>query len=100
MKLSELEKKLISAARNNRPSEHVPYAFAKRVMARVGAQPGSAAALWAEALWRSAGACLAVVVIFGAISVFTSTRHTTPPGDLSQDFEKTMLAGLEADYSR
>lgn len=100
MKLAELQNKLITAARENPPSDTVPYAFTKRVMAHIGTHPCSAAAQWAEALWRAAGACLAIVVVFSTISIVTSARDSAPAGDLSQDFEKTMLAGLEADYSR
>lgn len=100
MKLPELQKKLISAARMQTVSDRVPYAFEKRVMAYIRSCPAvDVTALWAQALWRSAGACLAVVAVLGAVSIFTP--HSKPaPGDLSQDFEKTMLAALDSDYSR
>lgn len=101
MKLPELEKKLISAARKQTVNDHVPYAFEKRVMACIRSHPAlDVTALWAQALWRSAGACLAVVAVLGAISIFSPRPQTPAPGDLSQEFEKTMLAALDSDYSR
>jgi hypothetical protein len=101
MKLTELETKLMSAARAHAPSDQVPYAFEKRVMAYIKSQSGyDVWAVWAQALWRSAGACLAVVVLLGAISIFMARNDSPVPHDLSQDFEKTMLAGLGNDYYR
>ena len=53
MNLAELERKLIAAARANPPSDRVPYAFEKRIMARLAAWPvADSWALWARALWR------------------------------------------------
>ncbi|HEY9509423.1 MAG TPA: hypothetical protein VIV82_06115 [Verrucomicrobiae bacterium] len=101
MKLPELQKKLISAARTQTVSDRVPYAFEKRVMAYIRSCPAvDVTALWAQALWRSAGACLAVVAVLGAVSIFTPHTTKPAPGDLSQEFEKTMLAALDSDYSR
>ncbi len=98
MKLLDLEKKLIAAARVNTPSDRVPYAFHKRVMAHIGAHPVSAGALWAEALWRSAGACLAIVAIMAAVAAFSPKATAPATPDLALDFEKTMLAALQTDY--
>jgi hypothetical protein len=105
MNLAELEKKLIAAARQNPPSDRVPYAFEKRVMAHLKAMSHMDDwALWARALWRSAAACLAVVCLLSAVTLFTpdSTRPAHASYDLSIDFEKTMLASVDqdADYSR
>jgi hypothetical protein len=101
MKRPELQNKLISAARKQAISDRVPYAFEKRVMAYIRACPAvDVTALWAQALWRSAGACLVVVAVLGAVSVFMPHSAKPAPGDLSQEFEKTMLAALDSDYSR
>ncbi len=101
MKLTELEKKLIAAARMQTPSDRVPHAFQKRVMAHITARPVSdVLAIWAQALWRSAGACLAIVLLLGAISMFASKNKPPAPADLSQAFEKTMLAALDSDNPR
>ena len=39
MNLAELEQKLVAAARANPPSDGVPYAFEKRIMARLATRP-------------------------------------------------------------
>ncbi len=39
MNLAELERKLIAAARANSPSERVPYAFEKRILALIASRP-------------------------------------------------------------
>jgi hypothetical protein len=102
MNLVELEKKLIAAARVENPSDEVPFGFTTRVMARITSLPNSAAALWADALWKSAGACIVIVCVFCTISVltFTPAEKEGSAGNLAQEFEKTMLAGLETDYPR
>ncbi|MGN6553568.1 MAG: hypothetical protein ACTHLW_07580 [Verrucomicrobiota bacterium] len=101
MKLTELQNKLIRAARSKEPSDRVPYAFEKRVMRHIASRPkADAGALWAQALWRSAIACVAVVLVTGSLSIFVPRNNSPTAGDLSQAFEKTMLAGLDSDYSR
>ena len=95
MNLAELERKLIAAARSNPPADRVPYAFAKRVMSLVQTRPAMDDwALWAGALWRSAAACVAVLLVVGALAFFLP--HTTrSSNDLAQDFENTMLAAAD-----
>ena len=54
MNLSELQQKLIAAARSNPPSDAVPYAFEKRLLARLAGRPVvDNWALWSRALWRA-----------------------------------------------
>ena len=53
MNLFELKKKLLAAARRNPPSDRVPYAFEKRIMAHLAAQPLlDAWAFWVRGFWR------------------------------------------------
>jgi hypothetical protein len=95
MKLAELQKKLIAAARANVPGDHVPYAFEKRVTAllvsRVAPQNLD---WWVRGLWRAAVSCVAVALLCGAWAVFTP-KITTSSADLSQDFENTLLASVD-----
>jgi len=91
MNLAELQKKLIAAARKNPPDDHVPYAFEKRIMARLSAAPK--ADEWgylARALWCGAAVCTAVAI---ATSVW-SFEPASDEGELafSQDLEQTILA--------
>src|ERR1035441_10170892 len=59
MNVTQLERKLIAAARANPPSDRVPYAFEKRIMAHLAAQPVvDDWALWARALLRAAAPCV------------------------------------------
>ncbi len=95
MNLTELEKKLIAAARLQAPDDRVPYAFEKRIMAQLAARAGADHwVFWARGLWRAAASCVAVAVVIGAVSLFLP--ETPDNGnDLSQDFENTLLASAD-----
>ena len=97
MNLDELHRKLIAAARAHPPSDRVPYAFEKRVLARLQAHPPlDDWALWARALWRAAAPCVALMVLLGAWSAF-EPASTAPATDLSQEIENTLLAVMDQD---
>ena len=97
MNLAQLERKLIAAARANSPSDRVPYAFEKRIMARLAARPVvDAWELWARALWRAAAPCVAIMLLLGAWSFFTP-QSNPPASDLSQQLEQTLLAAVDQD---
>jgi anti-sigma-K factor RskA len=103
MKLDELQKKLLAAAKANPPADRVPLAFEKRVLANLKASPANdISALWARSLWRAVIPCVALTVVLTAISFVpanqTSTSNpTSVPSevDLSQVFEQTLLASSE-----
>lgn len=95
MNLTELEKKLIAAARLNPPDDRVPYAFEKRITALIAARVGADRwVFWARGLWRAAASCVAVACVFGAVSFFTP-KAAENGGDLSQDLENTLLASAD-----
>ena len=97
MNVAELERKLIAAARANPPSDRVPYAFEKRIMARLAARPMSDGwELWGRALWRAAAPCVAIMLLLGAWSLFTP-QASAPATDLSQQLEQTLLAAVDQD---
>ena len=101
MNLEQLHKKLLAAARANPPGDRVPYAFSKRIMARIAESPAvDAWAVWGRALWRAAAPCVALALVLGAVT-FLRTEMAQPANgpvvetvDLSQHFENTMLAGV------
>jgi hypothetical protein len=97
MKLDHLHQKLIATARANPPSDRVPYAFAKRIMARL---PGRLApdpwALWSHALWRAAALCVAIMLLSTAWE-FRAQHRAAPANDLSQAFENTLVAAVGQD---
>jgi hypothetical protein len=67
MKPDDLQKRWLAAARAFPPSDAVPYAFQKRVMARLKA--GVTRDLWAvwnQMLWRAAVPCVAVMIMASA----------------------------------
>ncbi|MGA2029094.1 MAG: hypothetical protein ABSG87_03375 [Verrucomicrobiota bacterium] len=95
MNLLELQKKLITVARVNVPSERVPYAFEKRVMALLASRPvADNWALWARGLWRAAVSCVVAALLCGAWAFFNPTLHANAD-DLSQNFENTLLAAVD-----
>jgi hypothetical protein len=99
MNLAKLQHELIAAARANRPSDHVPYAFEKRIMACLPGRPAlDEWALWGRALWRAAAPCLAVMLLLGAWSVLAPATPT-PATDLAQDFDNTVLAAVDQEQT-
>jgi hypothetical protein len=91
---NELHAKLIAASRKNPPSEQVPYAFEKRIMARLASSPKpNVWALWAPPLWRAAISCVAITVLCG-LWAFTSHQRSDSAENLSQDFEAAVFAPI------
>ncbi len=98
MDLAELERKLIAAARANPPSDRVPYAFEKRILACVATRPmADRWELWGRALLRAAAPCVAIMLALGAWSFYS--RSSAPSNDLSQDLEQTLLAAADQEQS-
>ena len=92
MNLNELHDKLIAVARKNSPSDHVPYAFEKRIMSRLTAMtPPNPWALWGGPLWRAAVSCVAITVLCGLWS-FAASRQAESPESFSQAFEAAVVA--------
>lgn len=95
MNFAELQKKLVAAARADAPSDGVPYAFEKRVMALlVSCGTPQYLDLWVRGLWKAAASCVTITLLCGAWSLFTPTVSTGST-DLSQDFENTLLASID-----
>ena len=104
MNLNELQRKLTAAARAQAPGDRVPYAFEKRIMARLTACPvPDTLSLWAQSLWRAAVPCVAVVMLLGVTSFFVPSGTTTTASetvlsssaDNSLDLETTLLAAVD-----
>lgn len=96
MNLDELQKKLIAAARTDAPRDQVPYAFEKRVTALIASRKVSDnMSFWIHGLWRAAFSCVAITLLLGAWAVFNPATGPAPAGDLSQNFENTLLASVD-----
>lgn len=93
----QLHLKLIAIARRQAPGDHVPYAFAPRVMAQLFAARQDDWSAVTRALWWVAGACSAIAL---AMTVWTSSADPAG-GSFADDLEQTILvsldSGLEAD---
>lgn len=98
MNLAELQKKLLAAARTTPPSEQVPLAFERRILAQLTARPAmDLPALWAQALWQATAPCVALTLgLLALSSVLTTEVTTSTDGDLAQTFEQTLLAATDA----
>ena len=97
MNLAQLERELIAAARANPPSDRVPYAFEKRIMALIAERPvADGWALWGHALWRAAAPCVAIMLLLSAW-LWLAPQSSVPAGDLSQELEQTLLAAVDQD---
>jgi hypothetical protein len=98
MNLPELQHKLVAAARADAPSDCVPYAFEKRIMARLqGKTAIDFSAIWARALWRAAASCVALTLLLSAWSWLAPGSSQSP--DLSQALENTVLAETDQEPS-
>jgi hypothetical protein len=94
MNSQDLQKKLMAAARATPPSDAVPFAFEKRVMAILrDHSPENPVTGWVQAFWRGAIASVAVAMICGAWLTFYDSNNS----ELSQDLEHTIMASLDED---
>lgn len=94
MNLPELHRKLIAAARSEAPDERVPYAFEKRIMARLAGQKAvDSLGLWGPAMMRAAICCVVFMVVVGVGFRFLPANN---PENLSQDVEQTLFAAVDS----
>ncbi len=94
MNVEEFQRKLIAVARANPPSDRVPYAFEKRMLAHIAAAPAPDVwDLWARALWRAAAPCVAIMLLLSAWSFFAEPK--SPASDLSQAIDNTVVAAVD-----
>jgi len=90
--IDKLQRRLIAAARTEQPSDRVPFAFEKRVMAVLGTPPAADRwANWAGALWRAAGPCAATALVL-ALWTLIAPRSDATDLDLAAQFEELVLA--------
>jgi transposase len=90
MNLAELQKTLLAAARAREPDEHVPYAFERRVMARLAISPAlDPIAIWNRILWRAVTPCVAVMLLLG-VWTFLSLREDNSGETLAADLENSL----------
>jgi anti-sigma-K factor RskA len=94
MDLPALQKRLFAAARASPPDAGVPYAFEKRVLARLAGRPVlDPWALWNRILWRAVTPCLAVVVMMSLWACFHPPVSAEDP--LVADLERAVYGPLD-----
>ena len=99
MNVDNLHRKLIAAARAHSPSDAVPHAFERRIVAQIKSLATTDYwAFWARALWRAAAPCVVLALVLAAWSFLSGPANTTN-GDISQDFENTVLAAAAMDQA-
>lgn len=92
MEVDKLRQKIVAAARRQTPSDAVPFAFEKRVMARLAeASAPDGWVFWGRALWRAAVPCI-LIVIFSGWWLRNSGPAQNP--DLPQAIENAVLGEL------
>jgi len=95
MNLSVLQTKLIEAARKEPPQDHVPYAFEKRILARLaGLSPLNSWALWGRPLWRAALSCVAITLLCGIWSAASAPKRDNSDS-FAQAFERAVFASSD-----
>ncbi len=92
MELENLHKQLIAVAQASPPSDAVPYAFEKRIMARLATRVVvDVWALYGRWLWRAVAPCVSVMV--GLAVWVTSTVPKEPTlHSLELALENTILS--------
>lgn len=92
MDLEKLHQKLMAVAKASPPSDRVPYAFEKRIMARLAAPLAvDVWADWGRWLWRGVAPCMSVMAAFG-IWVFATMQPEPEHQNLEQAIENTLLS--------
>ena len=97
MKMPQTEH-LIQAARTLGEDARVPYAFEKRVMARLeGSAVLDFAGAWVRLMWQAAACCIAISIMAGAYASFVN--ESAPAELLAIELEQTVLAPIQMDES-
>ena len=95
MNIDELRNKLVAAARALPPSDAVPYAFEKRIMAALRAQaPVDVWALWSRLLWRAAAPCVAIMLAVSLWAMMDNTGKSST--SLAADLDRTVWGPLSS----
>lgn len=91
MNLAQLKDKLIATAKASAPGDTVPYAFEKRILARLTSRPVTDDwAQWARSLWCGAAAC-SLIALGMCIWAQVPDDEVELAMDFSQSIEQTIL---------
>ena len=91
MNLAQLRNKLLAAAKANPPGDAVPYAFEKRILARLTGRPATDDwAQWVRSLWFGAAAC-SLIALGMCLWAYAPDDEVELAMDFSQTIEQTLL---------
>lgn len=94
MNLESMRQRLLASGRHQPPDTRVPFAFEKRIMARLGSAKGlDPWFLWNRILWRCAGPCIALTLLAGALTWLGPSESNTS-SSLTADLETVVYAPL------
>ena len=94
MKAEVMRQRLLAAGRQHPADDQVPYAFEQRVMAHIGRRKSlDPLLLWNKILWRFAAPCVALTLLAGALSWFSTPQQTTTE-NLILELETVLYAPL------
>ncbi|MBI2948752.1 MAG: hypothetical protein HYY23_14025 [Verrucomicrobia bacterium] len=95
MNTLELQKKLFAAARSTPPREDVPYAFEKRIMARITKEAlVDVWSLWGRLLWRAAAPCVGLTLALTVWAMLSSHSANGNTDNLAVALENQVMAPL------
>ena len=95
MELDELNRRLIAAARANPPSDMVPLAFEKRIMAGLRSRPGPDAwDLWTAVLWRAVAPCLGLTLLLSTWAWLYPASQDINLDSVDSEVENHLLAAF------
>jgi hypothetical protein len=95
MKSEALLSRLLAAARLHPPDESVPYAFEKRIMARLSRPLGvEASAWWNRLLWRAAVPCVGLMFM-ASVWTFMASNGTAANEELAAELESAVFAPVD-----
>lgn len=96
MNIDQLRKKLLAAGRANPPSDSVPYAFEKRIMAQIAGLPAvNVWSVWNRVLWRAAAPCVALTLLIGGWT-FVSLSVSGGSHDLPDELESALMTPVDS----
>jgi hypothetical protein len=94
MKAEPLRQRLLAVGRSLPAADHVPYAFEKRIMARLRrAKTLDPCLFWNRILWRCAGPCVALTLLAGALASWGPGNGQTADS-LTADLETVVYAPM------
>lgn len=96
MDLEVLQRKLVGAARKRGGDDSVPYAFEKRIMARLGESQRvvlDPVRDWSLGLWKAAFSCLAITVVVGICAYSIPSEPVVD--DLGAALEEVVLTTVD-----